>query len=174
MKIRTITESDRGWAADVVAQHVGTPEIVSRGVRYDTRSLPGLVVEDATGRLGLVHYCIVGTRCEVVAIVVLQPRQGLGRWLLEALGSVARARGCRRLWLVTTNNNRAAQTFCAALGWRLVAVHRGAVAVSRRQKPEIPERAADGTLIEDELEYQLGFVHSARGIRCKGRRKGWN
>lgn len=62
MKIRTITESDRGWAADVVAQHFGTSEIVSRGVRHDTRSLPGLVVEDAKARLGLVHYCIVGTR----------------------------------------------------------------------------------------------------------------
>lgn len=171
MNIRTITESDRSWAADVVAQHFCTPEIISRGVRHDTRSLPGLVVEDAKARLGLVHYCIVGTRCEVVAIVVLQPRQGLGRRLMEALGSVARAHGCACLWLVTTNDNRAAQAFYAALGWRLVAVHRRAVAVARRQKSEIPERAADGTRIEDELEYELGFVHTASGTPCSGRRK---
>jgi len=40
------------------------------------------------------------------------------------------------------------------LGWRLVTVHRGAVAAARRLKPEIPDCAADGTPIADELEYE--------------------
>ncbi len=163
MKVRMITESDRSWAAALVAQHFCSTEIVSRGVLHDTRALPGLVIEDAKARLGFVQYSIVGTRCEVVAIVIMQPRQGLGRRLMEALSSIARGHNCSCLWLVTTNDNRGAQAFYAALGWKLVAVHHGAVAVSRRQKPEIPERASDGTPIEDELEYELGLAETGEG-----------
>ena len=33
-------------------------------------------------------------------------------------------------------------------------VYRGAVRESRRLKPEIPECAADGTPIEDEIEFE--------------------
>jgi len=74
--------------------------------------------------------------------------------MLQELEFVMRARGCSRMWLVTTNDNHAAQRFYEALGWSLVAVHRGAAAAARRLKPEIPERAPDGTPIEDELEYE--------------------
>ncbi len=45
MNIRAVTTLDRDWAADLVAQHFGTPEIISRGVRHDTRLLPGVIVE---------------------------------------------------------------------------------------------------------------------------------
>ncbi len=155
MTIRPVTESDRDWAAALVAHYFGTPEIISRGVRHDTRSLPGLLAEDKGKQMGLVHHRIQGARCEVVTLIVLRPRQGLGRRLLEALGSLARASGCRCLWLVTTNENRPAQRFYEALGWRRVAVHRGAVTAARRLKPEIPERADDGTPIEDEIEYEF-------------------
>lgn len=116
MKIRAITESDWDWAAAVVTQHFGTPEVISRGVRHDTRSLPGLVAEGDGERLGLAHYSIVGARCEVVTLVALRPRQGWGRQMLDELGILARTRGCRSLWLVTTNDNRSAQRFYEALG----------------------------------------------------------
>jgi hypothetical protein len=74
--------------------------------------------------------------------------------MLLELGAMARARGCRCLWLVTTNDNRSAQQFYEAIGWRLVAVHHGAVAAARRLKSGIPDRSADGTPIVDELEYE--------------------
>jgi hypothetical protein len=59
------------------------------------------------------------------------------------------------LWLITTNDNRTALSFYRAIGWRQVAVHRGAMRESRRLKPEIPELAPDGTPIEDEIEFEL-------------------
>jgi len=68
---------------------------------------------------------------------------------------VARARGCRRLWLVTTQDNRSALAFYRSVGWRQVAVHRGAVREARRLKPEIPERGEGGVPIEDEVELEL-------------------
>ena len=56
---------------------------------------------------------------------------------------------------VTTNDNGPAILFYRAVGWELVAVHKGAIAESRRLKPEIPEVGLGGVPIEDELEFEL-------------------
>ena len=155
MPVRTLAESDRDWAAALVVQYFGSPVIVTRGICHDARTLPGLVVQDEGMRLGLLQYCIVGVRCEVVVLIALRQRQGLGRQMLRELSSVARAQGCRCLWLVTTNDNRPARRFYAALGWHEVAVHRGTVTAARKLKPEIPEYGTNGVPIVDEIEFEL-------------------
>lgn len=160
--IQALAQSDRPWAQALVAQHFATAEMICRGVSYDTGLLPGLVAKQRGERLGLVQYHITGKRCQVIVLVTSRQRQGIGRSLLAELASVVRAQGCDSLWLVTTNDNRSAQTFYQALGWRQVAIHRGAMAAARRLKPAIPERGADGTLIEDELEYELPLTNIAR------------
>ncbi len=58
LRIRAMTEADRDWAAAVVARYFGSPEMVSRGFRHDTRLLPGLIAEEGGQRLGLAHYRI--------------------------------------------------------------------------------------------------------------------
>ena len=105
--------------------------------------------------VGLLQYHVAGEQCEVVVLIAVHSRRGVGRFLLRAAEPIARSHGCRRLWLITTNDNRAALSFYRAIGWRQVAVHRGAMRESRRLKPEIPELAADGTPIEDEIEFEL-------------------
>jgi ribosomal protein S18 acetylase RimI-like enzyme len=57
--------------------------------------------------------------------------------------------------LVTTNDNLPAIAFYRKLGWRQVAIHRGAIADARRLKPEIPEFGANGLPKEDEIEFDL-------------------
>jgi len=160
MRIRVLKESDREWAAAVVAQNFGSPEVISRGVRHESRSLPGLIAECEGERIGLLQYRIAAGHCEVVVVVALRRRQGTGRRMLAKMGVLARARSCLCLRLVTTNDNRSAQQFYEALGWKLVAVHRGAVAAARRLKPEIPTHAFDGTPIEDEFEYEFSLARA--------------
>ncbi len=121
---------------------------------YDARSLPGVVAERDGAPVGLMLYRIDGSECEVVVLISAGRREGIGRLLLQTVQPIARAAGCRRVWLVTTNNNRVAQSFYAAVGWRQAAIHRGAVGESRRLKPEIPAVDADGTPIEDEIEFE--------------------
>ena len=53
MNVRAAVPSDRDWAASVVARHFGTAEIISRGVRNDTRWPPGLILEEAGEKGGL-------------------------------------------------------------------------------------------------------------------------
>jgi len=67
----------------------------------------------------------------------------------------ARAAGCRRLWLITTNDNLRALGFYQRLGLDLCALHRDAVAVARRLKPGIPLTGRAGIPIRHELEFEL-------------------
>jgi hypothetical protein len=64
--------------------------------------------------------------------------------------------GCRRLWLVTTNDNLRAFELFQRWGMDLVALHRHAVSEARsRLKPAIPERSVNGIPIAHELELEL-------------------
>ena len=78
--------------------------------------------------------------------------------------AAARA-GCRRLWLITTNDNTPAINFYRHLGFSLVAIHEGAVNLSRRLKPEIPETGVGGVPIRDELEFEISML-AAGGQHC--------
>lgn len=154
MKIREIVPSDIEWIEAIVTTHFGSPEVVSRGVLHDARKLPGLVAEVESEPVGLLQYRWKGTQGEIVVLVSMLVRQGIGTMLVEAAKAKARKAGCERLWLITTNNNSVAQQFYRAIGWRQVATHEGAVRESRKLKPEIPELDRDGTPIVDEIEFE--------------------
>ncbi|MBN2554654.1 MAG: GNAT family N-acetyltransferase [Anaerolineales bacterium] len=155
MNIRSLTPEDIPWVEAVVSDHFGSPRVVSRGVLHDACSLPGLVAEEAAERTGLLQYRIDGEQCEVIILIALKPRQGIGRALLRTAEELAKAASCCRMWLVTTDNNLGAQAFYRTAGWTQAAVHRDAVAAARKLKPEIPRVDERGRSIRDEIEFEL-------------------
>lgn len=155
MKARELTTDDRVWAERLVSERFASYRIVSRGVLHDARALPGLIAESEGAPVGLLQYRVAGEQFEVVVLIAVPPRRGVGRFLLREAEPIARSHGCKRLWLITTNDNAAAFAFYRAIGWHQAAIHRGAMRASRRLKPEIPELASDGTPIEDEIEFEL-------------------
>lgn len=155
MEIRSLDPAHAPWAAAVLTEHFGSPRSVSRGRLHDTADLPALVAMAEGRPAGVVHYRIEADECEVVTLVATPPGRGAGTALLAAVCACAREAGCRRIWLVTTNDNRRAQAFYAARGWRRVAVYPGSIREARRLKPEIPLFGEDGTPIEDEIEFEI-------------------
>jgi ribosomal protein S18 acetylase RimI-like enzyme len=127
--------------------------------------LPGFVAEVAGERVGLLTYAVRGDECEVVTIRSLHEGEGIGRALLDAARAAAIAAGCRRLWLITTNNNTRALRVYQRWGMDIAALHRNAVAEARRLKPSIPARDAEGIPIAHELELELRLERTARGER---------
>jgi ribosomal protein S18 acetylase RimI-like enzyme len=75
--------------------------------------------------------------------------------LIEAVVGAARSAGCRRVWLITTNDNLTALAFYQKRGFVLTALHPNAIAESRKLKPEIPLVAENSIPIRDELELEL-------------------
>jgi GNAT superfamily N-acetyltransferase len=155
MEIHPLRAADRPWARRVVGEAFASPRIVSRGVLHTVDDLAGHVARIAGEPVGLLLYSLSGGQCEVVVLLSLQERKNIATSLLAEAKQVARGAGCRRLWLVTTNDNRAGIDFYRARGWRQVATHRGAVAEARRLKPEIPEFGPSGLPKEDEIEFEL-------------------
>jgi GNAT superfamily N-acetyltransferase len=154
MQIRKKISTDIPWIESVMTEHFGSPEVVSRGVLHDARVLPGFVAVIESEPAGLLQYRMDENQCEVVVLISLIRRQGIGRELLKTIESVASQAGCDRLWLITTNNNRGAIAFYQAVGWRQVAIHQGVVRESRKIKPQIPLYDEEGIAIEDEIEFE--------------------
>jgi hypothetical protein len=78
--------------------------------------------------------------------------------VLEPAGlpGLAAERGCRRLWLVTTNDNLHALGFYQRRGLRLCALHAGSLDRDRALKPELPEINPDNRIpMRDLLELEL-------------------
>jgi GNAT superfamily N-acetyltransferase len=120
----------------------------------DAREHPALLAEDDEQHLlGLLTYAIDGDRCEVLTLHAAEQWRGAGTALIEEVERVAVAAGCRELWLITTNDNVDALRFYQRKGFRLAALHPGAVDRSRGSlKPEIPEIGDYGIPLRDELE----------------------
>jgi GNAT superfamily N-acetyltransferase len=116
---------------------------------------PGLVAEDGRRLVGVLTYILDGDQCEVLTLHVDQRGQGVGSALLATVRRVAAEASCSRLWLITTNDNVDALRFYQRRGFRLAALHVGAVDDSRaRLKPEIPLIGAYGIALRDELELE--------------------
>ncbi len=163
VSIEPLADSDRAWAADLVTVRWGGPQVVSRGRLHDVRNLPGLVAWRETGRVGLATYHLDETGCELVTLDALEKGRGIGTALLRAVEQAARQAGCRRLWLITTNDNVEAQRFYQRRGFRLAALHVGAIQVSRGLKPGIAEVGAHGIPVRDELELELALEETVVG-----------
>lgn len=156
VEIRPLTDEDRSWAREIETESWGTPVVARLGELVDPTVLPGFVATVDGRRVGLVTYAVRGDACEVVTIRSLREGVGVGRALLDAVRDAAVAAACRRLWLVTTNNNVRALAVYQRWGLDIVAFHRHAVDDARRRlKPSIAERDANGIPIAHELELEL-------------------
>ncbi len=154
-RVRVVETDDGPWIRSILAGRWGSSAIVTRGRLHQADQLPGFVADSAGARLGLVTYRIEGDQCEVVSLDSLREGIGIGSALLDAVETAAREAGCRRTWLITTNDNLVALRFYQKRGWRMVAVHREALAESRKLKPEIPQFGIDGIPLRDEIELEL-------------------
>jgi ribosomal protein S18 acetylase RimI-like enzyme len=122
---------------------------------YDGARLPALVCVAAGDIVGLATYDVRDGQCEVLTLNAFTQGRGIGSALLDAVAEEARQRACKRLWLITTNDNMRALRFYQRRGLRLVAVHRGAVDDARRLKPTLPAVGYDGIPVHDEIELEL-------------------
>jgi GNAT superfamily N-acetyltransferase len=155
VSIRPLVEEDRPWAIELMRERWAGEVQVARGKARDASRLEGFVAEENGEPLGLATYEARGAECELVTLDSLREGSGIGSALVAAVASEAWRRGCRTLSVVTTNDNVRALRFYQRRGFVLAALRKGAVAKSRRIKPEIPELGYDDIPIRDELELTL-------------------
>ncbi len=153
--LRPLQAGDRHWVRKFTTEEWRTDFIVAHGEVFYPAELPGFVALEQGRRIGLVTYTITEKGCEIVTINSVVKRAGVGTALLEAVKSVARERGCKRLWLITTNDNLDALRFYQRRGFQLVGVARNAIEESRKLKPQISTTGLYGIPIRDEIELEV-------------------
>jgi ribosomal protein S18 acetylase RimI-like enzyme len=163
MRVRPRVDADRPVMEAFLARWHSS-RVARLGALVRPLDHPALVAE-ADGRLiGLLTYVVDGPRCEVLTLHTDEPRRGVGSALIEAVSRIAADAGCTTLWLITTNDNVDALRFYQRRGFRLAALHPGAVDGSRaRLKPEIPEIGDHGIPLRDELVLELDLSSHLSG-----------
>ncbi len=156
-QIRPISQDDKKWVAGVLKEWWAGPVIVTRGKMHRADRLPGFIAVDEGKPAGLMTYEITGDRCEIVTMNSLEEGKGVGSALIDIVKNVAAKAGCKRLWLITTNDNTKALRFWQKRGFTLVAIYRNAVKNSRKLKPEIPLTGNDGIPIRDEIKLEMAL-----------------
>src|SRR3989337_347934 len=129
--VRPVRAEDRDWIRRFITERWSAEVVAVHGVIYRPHKLPGFVAEQVGDPVGLLTYQVAG---EIITLDSTRPGMGVGTALIEAVREAARAAGCRRLWLVTTNDNLEALRFYQKRGFVLATVHRDAVAAARRLK----------------------------------------
>lgn len=156
--VEPLTATESGWVQQIITARWGAEIIAVHGEVLRPADLPGYMAVDAAGaRVGLVTFRVDDAGdCEIVTLDSLLYRgAGVGTALVTAVRRQAETRGCRRLWLVTTNDNLDAIRFYQRRGFALISVHRRAAERARVLKPSIPTIGTYGIPIRDEVELEV-------------------
>ncbi len=143
-------------ALETFLQNRNTLRVARRGVLVDALDHPTVLAWSHGELTGAATYVVDGDGCEILTLHAATRLRGVGTALLSAVKDMARDAGCRRLCVVTTNDNVDALRFYQRRGFRLVLIRPGAVDRSRETlKPEIPTLGAHDIPLRDELELEM-------------------
>lgn len=156
--VRSTRASDRDWIESFIKFHWGSKSVVAKGRVIRPVELDGFAAFNGKHPVGLLTYDLAGPDCEIVTLDSTAEGKGIGTALINAVKQTAEAKRCRRLWLITTNDNLNALRFYQKRGFYLVALYPNALEASRKIKPQISLKGANGIPIRDELELELNLT----------------
>ncbi|MFX0188850.1 MAG: GNAT family N-acetyltransferase [Candidatus Hodarchaeota archaeon] len=152
--IRSLRKDDLNWLRQVIEKEWSSIRVVSRGKVHYVDQLTGFVTVQERKRVGLLTFKIDDQDCEIITLNILKENIGIGSKLIAKIEEYTSSIGCKRIWLVTTNDNLNAIRFYQKKGYSLSALYRNAAEDLRRLKPEIPLIGMDGIPIRDEIELE--------------------
>ena len=157
MNSRLLTANDLPRLRKFWKENWGDEFVVAHGVIYHPDTLDGFVAFDGDEWIGEVTYTFSDAECEIVSLDSLYEGKGIGTKLMNAVVDEAKKRNCKRVFLITTNDNLHALGFYQKRGFELVAVRRSAVNESRKIKPGIPLMGMNNIPLRDEIELEMNL-----------------
>ena len=121
ISIRRLTIDDLPRLRQVWKENWGDEFVVAHGVTYYPDTLDGFIALDGDEWIGEISYTFSENECEIVSLDSTREGMGVGTMLIQKVVEEAREKGCRRIFLITTNDNLNALGFIrnAALNWWL-------------------------------------------------------
>lgn len=155
MDLQEISDKYRDAVNRILMEEWHCPPSISKGKVIDTSVLPGLLYVEEDEIKGVITYHFDNEECEIVTLNSFEENKGIGYALINGVINIAKNSNCKRLWLITTNDDINAIRFYQRKGFDLKAAHINAIEVSRRLKPSIPLLGMDNIPIRHELEFEI-------------------
>ena len=150
--IRPLTAKDLPRLIEFWKEQWGGEEMIVHGEVFRPEQLNGFITEDWSS---VITYIIRDDSCEIISLNSLKENQGLGTALIGKVANEAHQQNCRRLFLVTTNDNLHALGFYQRRGFQLTAIRCGAVDEARKIKASIPLMGMNDIPLRDEIELEM-------------------
>lgn len=157
MNIRRLTSDDLLRLRQFWSEQWDGEFVVAHGTIYRPEDVDGFIIEKDNEWVGLITFVITKDECEITSLDSLCEDQGVGINLINTVADEALNMNCKRLWLITTNDNLRALGFYQHIGFRLVKINRDAVNESRKIKPSIPLMGMNRIPLSDEIELEMVF-----------------
>jgi GNAT superfamily N-acetyltransferase len=147
------TKNDNKIISDII-KGLGSDILVTRGKIYRAEDLDGILVYDNRKIIGLGLYYIKNNECEIVLLETFVQNKGIGTQIIEKIKEIAKTENCKRIWLITTNENINALRFYQKRGFHFSNIYINALEESRKINPGIPKEE-NGIEIRDEIEFEM-------------------
>ncbi len=169
IKVRILNDNDTEFVNQTIRENWNSNLIVTLGKMHYADKLPGFIASVNKKKLGLITFNIENNECEIITLNSLESNIGIGTALLRTVEKYASKMRCKRLWVITTNDNTDALRFYQKKGFKIKKIYRDSIEISRRLKPEIPKYGINDIEILDEIELEkLLFVkEDKRGALIK-------
>ncbi|HEU5282144.1 MAG TPA: GNAT family N-acetyltransferase [Gammaproteobacteria bacterium] len=155
IKLRSSTPHDTKWLEELMNRDWGGLPLVIREKKYYPASLDGIIAENENGILGFLFYEVRDQDCEIIVFEIFDKFKGTGTQLLDKLKVIATNKKCRRLYLMTTNDNLDALRFYQKRGFHICGIHIDSVKLSRKIKPTIGMTGDHGIPVRDEIDLEF-------------------
>jgi GNAT superfamily N-acetyltransferase len=152
-EIRPIT--DRAFLDELLRLRWSGGALMLRGKIVHPKDVEALAAYHDGRLAGVATWRLEGPVIYLATLNNITEQRGVGVALLEAIMTLARDKGCGLLRVLVTNDNLNALGFYQRRGFRIIAVHPGAIDTIRALHPSIPTMGANRIPMRDEIELEI-------------------
>ena len=153
-KIEKISSNTRNLVNQFFLDNWFSTDMSIRGKIIDCTKVDGFLLQEDNIIIGLVTYTFFGDICEIVSLDSKKENIGIGSALLEEIVKVAINYKCKKMRLITTNDNMRALQFYQKRGYCLTKLYPNAMEEVRKVKPDVPILGDNDIPLRDEIELE--------------------
>lgn len=153
-KIERITYKTRELVNQFFIENWCSTDMSIRGKIIDGTKLDGFLLQEDNKIIGLVTYKFFEDVCEIVSLDSKKENIGIGTALLKEIEKVAIESNCKKMRLITTNDNLRALQFYQKRGYCLTKIYPNAMDEVRKVKPDVPLLGENNIPLRDEIELE--------------------
>lgn len=154
-RIQSISPDNREEINKIIQNQWFSTDMVIRGEVVDLTKLDGYAMYDGEKIIGLITYRMTDQDCEITSFDSFRENQGIGTKILQKVIETAKSKNCRRMKLITTNDNINAIRYYQKRGFDMTNLYYNAIEQSRILKPSIPLLGDFNIPIRHEIEFQM-------------------